>query len=59
VRRNGSNYDQFGSAEGNQNFGDFFRVQAEFLARFRGFGDFGDIFGDIIFILRRRKTSRA
>lgn len=41
-----SNYDQFGSAEGNPNFGDFFKG-AGGAGSFSGFGDFGDIFGDI------------
>lgn len=42
-----SNYDQFGSAEGNPNFGDFFRGAGQNAGGFGGFGDFGDIFGDI------------
>lgn len=39
-----SNYDQFGSADGQPNFGDFFGGNGGFS---EGFGGFGDIFGDI------------
>ena len=41
-----SNYDQFGSAEGQPNFGDFFGGNGGFSEGFGGFGDlFGDLFG--------------
>jgi molecular chaperone DnaJ len=54
-----SNYDQFGSAEGNQNFGDFFRGAGGNSGGFSGFGDFGDIFGDIFSSFGGGRTSRA
>ena len=42
-----SNYDQFGSADGQPNFGDFFGGNGGFGGFSEGFGGFGDIFGDI------------
>lgn len=51
-----SNYDQFGSAEGNPNFGDFFRGGN---SGFSGFSDFGDIFGDIFSAFGGGRNSRS
>jgi molecular chaperone DnaJ len=42
-----ANYDQFGSAEGAPNFGDFFGGANKGFNNFGGFGDFSDLFGDI------------
>lgn len=41
-----ANYDQFGNAEGQPNFGDFFGGNGGSYSS-SGFGGFGDIFGDI------------
>lgn len=54
-----SNYDQFGSAEGNPNFGDFFRGAGQNAGGFGGFGDFGDIFGDIFSAFGGSRNSRS
>lgn len=43
-----ANYDQFGNAEGQPNFGDFFGGNSNFSGGFsEGFGGFGDFFGDL------------
>ena len=45
-----ANYDQFGNAEGQPNFGDYFSSGngANFSGNFsEGFGGFGDFFGDL------------
>lgn len=43
-----ANYDQFGNAEGQPNFGDFFGNHGGFSGGFsEGFGGFGDIFNDL------------
>lgn len=42
-----ANYDQYGSAEGQPNFGDFFGGNGGGFSSSGGFGGFGDIFGDI------------
>lgn len=53
-----SNYDQFGSAEGNPNFGDFFRG-GNSSGGFGGFSDFGDIFGDIFSAFGGGRSART
>lgn len=53
-----SNYDQFGSAEGNPNFGDYFKG-GNAGGGFGGFSDFGDIFGDIFSAFGGGRSSRA
>lgn len=53
-----SNYDQFGSAEGNPNFGDFFKG-GNASGGFGGFSDFGDIFGDIFSAFGGGRSART
>ena len=52
-----SNYDQFGSAEGNPNFGDFFGGNGGFSGGFSG--GFGDIFDDIFSAFGGRSSRGA
>ena len=53
-----ANYDQFGSADGQPNFGDFFGGNGGGFSS-SGFGGFGDIFSDIFSAFGGGKASRV